>query len=493
MQVHKATLIYPPLPDGERNSPFAIGFGKAVALGICYVGAILREEGWDVELIDCRNYPEMDNDQLVDLILKTKADIYGFSVLTNSIGDTFDITKKMKAKQDCKIVIGGPHVTAVPADTLNSCEALDVGVVGEGEMTVKELFPALLKGEKLDGILGIIFRKGDRTVLTPNREFIKDLDELPLPAWDLLPHIGKNFKPSLFSYRKLPATHIITSRGCTKNCSFCDTSVFGQRYRQYSAERIVKMCLHLRENYGIQHFLFDDDSFIVNKKRIKELCALFKQLPFKISWSCNARVDLVNPEILAIMADAGLWQIAYGVESGDQKILNDMVKHTTTQQISDALKWTHEVGVRNKAFFIVGYPTETVENIESTIKLATSNPIDDFQCSIYSPYPNTLAATLIKGPIDWTKTNMFEATYNINNMTKETVERMHKKAIFKFYIRPKIFWKIFKECFNIHMLKKHLISFHLFCKLFMMSLKPKLKMPRIGPPSDGTIGQRESI
>lgn len=463
----KACLIYPPLPASEKESPFSVGFGKAVPLGICYLAAVLRNQmGWDVAIIDCRNY-DKNNKELSGIIAGTQADIYGFSSSTGSAEDTFDIASRLKETTGKKIVLGGPHVTALPAETLERCNGIDVGVIGEGEETVKELFPAVIANTNPASIQGIVFRESERIVVNSPREFIEDLDGLPFPAWDLLMDIARYYRPSLFSYRSLPSTHLVTSRGCPFKCFFCDRSVFGNRYRQFSPDYIVQMIVYLQERYGIRDFLFDDDTFIISKRRVTQFCNQLGKLPFRIAWACNATVNRVDHETLELMAASGCWQIAYGVESGSQKMLDRMQKQATTQQISQALRLTYESGIRTKAFFMVGFPGETRETVEESIDFVLNNPIHDLQCSIFAPFPNTAAADLIHEPIDWTQTNMLRTHYGTEGLSAEEINAFHKKILFRFYLRPSVMINRLKDCLDGAMIKKYLWASLLFFRVFI--------------------------
>ena len=150
---------------------------------------------------------------------------------------------------------------------------------------------------------------------------IKNLDDLPFPAWDLLDNFPRGYKPAAFKCKRLPATYIISARGCPHLCIFCDTSVFSRQYRAFSAEYIIEMINFLQLNFGIKEIIFEDDTFVIFKKRLILLCETLIKKKINISWSCNGRADAVKPDILRLMKKAGCWQISYGIESGDPEIL----------------------------------------------------------------------------------------------------------------------------------------------------------------------------
>ncbi len=202
------------------------------------------------------------------------------------------------------------------------------------------------------------------------------------------------------------------------------------------------MIKHLYYNYGIRDILFDDDAFTLFRDRLIELCDLLKKEKMNLSWSCNSRVNLVNKDILKLMKDAGCWQISYGIESGNQEVLNSLKKGITLEQIRKAIKSTKEAGIKTKGFFMVGVPTDTKKTIEQTIKFMKELPLDFVEITLFTPYPGSeLYETAKKiGWFDdnWEKMSAYECVYTPKNVSIKELKNYQKEALRKFYLRPKI-------------------------------------------------------
>ena len=204
----------------------------------------------------------------------------------------------------------------------------DYGIIGEGEQTALELVNAIHSGnkEEIPSIKGIIFRNDSGIVRTPPRAYIEDLDTIPFPARHLLPDL-KKYRYRF--YKHLPTATIITSRGCPYQCTFCDRAVFGNKLRMRSIKNMLDEIEILVKEYGVRGINIQDDLFTITPQRVIEFCDQLMSRKLKISWSCLARVDCITPEMLKIMKKAGCWQIGYGIESGNQKILNTINKNIT--------------------------------------------------------------------------------------------------------------------------------------------------------------------
>jgi radical SAM superfamily enzyme YgiQ (UPF0313 family) len=176
------------------------------------------------------------------------------------------------------------------------------------------------------GVAGIVYRKEGEIVCSPARGNIEDLDTLPFPAWDLLPSLPHYYKPSPHSYFKLPSSSLLTSRGCNGTCTFCARPFMGEKYRAHSADYTIGMIDHLVKRYGIRDIMFYDDNFLLDKKRVEKICEALLRKDYTISWSCLARPEIMSHDLFQLIKKAGCWQIAYGIESGDQAILDTIKK-----------------------------------------------------------------------------------------------------------------------------------------------------------------------
>ncbi len=412
------------------------------SLGLCYLAAATRGSGFKTEIIDALAVG-INNEELAKNIISKSPKCVGISSVTISIYNAGELASLIKNKnKGIKIVIGGAHITAVPKETMHKFADFDIGVLGEGELTIVDLLRALNEGRELDTVKGIIFRDNGRLVTTPPREFIKDLDSLPMPAWDLLPDMS-HYSPPAWSLNESNAGLLITSRGCAARCIFCDRSGFGHVCRAHSADYVMKMIRHLHDNYKINHFRINDDNLVLFRKRLYDICERLINDGPKITWSCFARVDGVNPEVLKLMKHAGCWQISYGVETAAQEIHDIEKKNITVGQIEQAIRETHEAGIKTIAFCMIGHPLETPQTIRKTIDFVKRVPVDDFKMMYITPYPGTelyqQADKYGKLNRDWRALNSYhEPPFVPNGMTKEQLAYFRSKAFKEFYLRPKV-------------------------------------------------------
>lgn len=429
------------------------------SLGLCYLAAVTRENGFKTEIIDALAL-NMSCEELAKEILNRSPKYVGISSVTISIYYAAMLAKLIKEKnKDIKIIIGGAHITAVPVETMEKFPEFDIGLLGEGEITVIELLKALETKQSLGNIPGIIFHDNGKLKITSERNFIKDLDSLPLPAWDLLPDMSY-YSPPAWSLNEGSAGLLVTSRGCHAKCIYCDRSAFGHALRAHSAEYVMRMIRHLYHKYNIRHFRINDDNFILFKKRLQEICQMIISDGLKITWSCFARVDGVNLEILKLMKEAGCWQISYGVETASQAIHDIEKKRITTEQIKQAIIWTHQTKIKTIAFCMIGHPLETRGTIRATIDFVKRLPVDDFKMMFLTPFPGTeLYANAKKyGTLDrdWRKMNAYaEPCFIPYGMTKEELIEYRNKAFRQFYLQPRIIFSYLvsirttKQCVTI--------------------------------------------
>ena len=389
----------------------------------------------------------------------------GLTAVTISISNAAELAKRLRAKNpDIQIIIGGPHITAVPNETIERLGFFfDIAVIGEGDIVILELLDALKNNKPLSEIKGIAYASKDNTlIINERKEFIKDLDKLPLPAWDLLPDLGKYYRPPVHTIKKFPVALLMSSRGCPGLCTFCDNEVFGRRLRCHSSDYVIKMIKNLQKHYGIKEIQFRDDNFMVFKTRTIELCKKIIEQNIDITWSCTGRVDMITPEMLGLMKRAGCWQIWYGVESGSDRILKFVKKNTTQEKIAKAVIDTKKAGISPCGFFMIGFPTETEEEIKQTIKTALELPFDGFNMSHMAPFPGSEMSLTIGqyGNVDsdWKKMTGWKTLFVPKDVSRERLVHYSNLAFKKFYLRPRIIFHYFKMIRSFYHLKMYLIA-----------------------------------
>ena len=456
----RVCLINPPITPKERYGNIAKdGGGKQAPLGICYLAAVLKKNKIPVSIIDA----EAENLSYGGILKRIKifrCNFVGITSTTVAFSKALELAKKIKySNKDIFTAIGGPHVSALPQETLEH-NCFDVGVIGEGEYTFLELVQALSNKKNYENIKGLVIKKNGKIIKTKSREPIENLDELPYPARELLP--DKNlYNPPPMNYLKKPVLSIVTSRGCPNKCTFCDHGVFGYKFRGHSAKRIVEEIKMLIRDYNAKEISIVDDNFTVDKKRVFEFCRLLKQNKINIPWNARVSENTVTKKMLKSMKETGCWYIEIGIETGSPRVLKDLKKETTLEKIADIVKYANKIGFEVKGFFIIGTPTDTKESIEQTIKFAKKIPLTDIVTTIFTPFPNTEAYSQSKkyGKIlhnsDWAKFNNWEVVFLPKNLAKEQIGYYWKKFYREFYFRPAIILRNLKQINNWIAIKRY--------------------------------------
>ena len=358
----------------------------------------------------------------------------------------------------------GTHVTPMTLETMRPFPALDFVLRGEPELTLRQLLDTL-EGKTpsdprvanmlaetstrpgfvpdprrgpLAAILGLAWRQGDEIVINPDRPFIPNLDDLPLPLHHLLP-LQKQRMPMI----KGPFTFIVTSRGCPAGCKFCIKHVTYQNtVRVRSAANIMAEIRQLVD-LGVHHIHMYADLFTVNRDHVVSLCQALIESGLKITWTCNSRVDYVDREMLQLMGKAGCTLISWGIESANEAILKRIRKGYRKEQAIQALTWAKEAGIKNWGYFIIGLPGETEETIKETIAYAKSLPLDIALFHIAAPYPGTpfffevVANNWFRPGTRWEEVDMDQSTVlDYPGLTAEQLEYWQKRATREWSLRP---------------------------------------------------------
>jgi anaerobic magnesium-protoporphyrin IX monomethyl ester cyclase len=278
------------------------------------------------------------------------------------------------------LVAGGPLPTIEPGMYL---DLFDVVVLGEGETTFLEIVQHHLHQTSWEETKGIAFRKKDKQIQrTAPRPHNSDLDSIPFPARDLFPNA--KYQWYWRTFHKYTVSSMISTRGCPYICDFCSSPVFGQSYRERSPQNVVQEMANIH-NMGYDRIFFSDDSFTQNSKRVADICHLLIENHPEIQWMCLSRADRLSPKIANLMAQAGCRQIFFGIESGNQQILQTMGKHITPALAKKAVESAHQAGIQTGGFFILGYPGETNLTLLDTLRFSSNLPLDYLSYSF--PYP----------------------------------------------------------------------------------------------------------
>ncbi len=473
---HSVVLVNPPLTLEERYGKDMKHFGAvSEPLGIAYVAGYLESKQIPVRIVDAPA-EGMAMDGVVGNIGCHNDTLVGITMLTPGFGVVKNLCARLKKKYpDIVIVLGGPHCTALPERTLDEIPDADIVCFGEGEITMAKIAQNRDAGY-YPGIQGICYRHKEKTVKNDPRPFIKELDFIPQPARHLLPMGKYHLTASRVSGSSFCPT-IIVARGCPFACTYC-SHTFGKKLRTHSIQRILSEIRSLIEMYDIDQLNIEADTLTANKKFLKALCdgLIESGISKRVKWTCESRVDTVDPETLTLMQRAGCWQISYGVETGSSRLLKQINKSVTLEQVEAAFEDTKRAGISIRGFFMLGLPTETRAESMATINFARKLDPLWAQFTITIPYPGTpmfedLDSMGMIRTYDWSKYNTWsgwkdedEIPFVSEGRTIKELVGLQKQALRRFYLRPVVFLRFFATIHSFHDLKKYAMGFWILVK-----------------------------
>ena len=383
-----------------RTNPVKARTGTSPPLGCLYLASAVRE--WldpkiEIRLAEMRA-AKMTFKDLSALYREFEPDVVGFSSLSCEHADLVESARRCKAwNRECLTVAGGPHASMF-GDLLALIPDIDVVVRGEGERTFVELLTAWADGGDFHGIKGLLFEENGEAVETPPRQFETDLDSLPAPAWDLLdiPSYARCTNMNGF-LAAAPYMAVMTSRGCPFQCRFCHR-LFGTRFRQRSVENVAAELETLYHRFGIKEIHFIDDCFNLKPPRAKSIAdeIVSRRLRFKIAFPNAIRGDLVDAELIEKLKAAGTYMITYAVESASERLQKLVKKNLDLDKVAQAIETTYKLGVIPAGFFMLGFPTETREEMERTIRFACESSILKAYFFTVVPFPRTELYKLVR-------------------------------------------------------------------------------------------------
>ncbi len=426
-------------------------------LGLAYLAGALVSEGFRVQIID----NAVENLTADELVKEVKdSDVVGITSTTPSFNTALKYARLIKSKMpETFVVLGGVHASFMPVDAVKG--GADAVCIGEGERTIVELADCVERGKSVSKIKGICYRDGKRIRFTEKRGFEENLDQLPLPAYNLLPME----KYSVVG-RKLEYFPVISSRGCPFGCIYCVTSRFmGRRFRAKSAAAVGEEIQWLCDEFGTRQIAFSDDTFTLSRKRVLDICREIRERGLDLKWSCSSRVDTVDRELSAAMAETGCTLVYFGVESASENVLRFYRKRINMQKTRDAIKMVRRDGIYTACSFILGAPMETEDEMMWTIETAIRLNPDYAQFSVLTPYPGTELYEIARK-------NKWLLTENFDDYTagKPVLKNLHlpperiyeilKYAYRRFYLRPKYILKrvLSKDLFFVSGLLRTFLS-----------------------------------
>jgi radical SAM superfamily enzyme YgiQ (UPF0313 family) len=443
----KILLVNPPRWNelvGKNPSIIEKHRGFNPPLGLLYLAASLKKNtAFDVEVLDTQPL-ELTYPQLEKVLSEKDFDVVGISAMSFTLLDAFRTARTAKkVRPKARTILGGTHIHLFPEETI-SLEGVDFALMGEAEFSIVDFLNHLepdLKG--LENVPGLVLKTDEGKIIKNGIQPIKDLDGIPFPQRTLL---NIHHYSSLLSRRSL-CTTIISSRGCPFKCAFCDRplSPVTSHFRYRSAKNVVDE-IHECVDLGIKDFLFYDDTFTVNRKRVLAICEEVLQRRLEIRWDIRTRVDLVDEEMLRMLKKAGCMAIHYGVEAGNDKILRVIKKGFTVDKVREVFKLTRRLGIETLAYFMIGLPSEEARDIQDTFDLARELRPDYAHLTIFSPYPGTelyhlgLERGIIKTDIWREFASRPQEGFRIpvweENFTRDELYEMIVRFYKMFYLKP---------------------------------------------------------
>ena len=398
---------------------------------LAYSAAVLEQAGADVQLVDAIA-EGMDPASFLESIADFRPSLVLLETSTPSIDSDLALGRDIKDRLPAaRLALSGPHVSALPVDTLQGAPYVDLVLIGEYEYTLRDLVACLAAGGDLGRVLGLAWREADAqgaVRVNPRRPVIANLDELPWPARHLLPM--RSYRDS-FAGLPMPGLQMWASRGCPFGCIFCvwpKVMYGGQAYRVRDPVDVADEMEQTAKRYDLCSVSFDDDTFDIGKSRILRLCSEIQRRGLELPWTAMARADTADREMIEAMAGAGLFAIKYGVESGVQGLVSAAGKSLDLDRVKETVHITKDLGVKVHLTFTLGLPGENKDTIGQTLEFASQVAPDSVQFSIATPYPGTTYYDMAKtgGMLvakDWTDFDGADrATVRTEAMSPEELE-----------------------------------------------------------------------
>ncbi len=442
-EIKKVMLVFPNSPTHYVVPPVGLG----------YLATALRKNGFEATILDGIK-EKLNLEKLEKKVKEWKPDVIGIQVFSCDAHTVKEYVAKIReTDKNILLVIGGAHVSGVGKEVFSYFNGIHFAIAGEAETA----FPLLLKkvsaGEKsLGEVPGLIYKTGDMIIANAPK-FEENLDALGFPAWDLMDPRTYPQAPQGAVFRNWPIAPILTSRGCPFRCTYCAghlTTGYNIRFR--SIEKVMEEIEMLYHDYGVREIHIIDDNFTFKRERALKFCneILERGLKISLTFPNGVRLDTLDLELLQLLKKAGCYSITLGIESGCQRVLNDMRKSLNLKTVEEKVALINKVGIDIMAFFIVGYPTETRETILETIEFAKKLKIKRAHFSTFLPLPNTEATRMLQRDgvikeINYDTLFYTKAPLPPKGMTSEELKALQRKAFFEFYMRPRIIAGMAKE------------------------------------------------
>ena len=443
----------------------------APPMGLLYLSAVLRQKAHDVKVLDMRAYMLTPQDVVTECS-EYQPDFIGVSNFTVEVDCLHKVTGALKTlNAQIPIIVGGPHVNTSPENVLKDAN-IDYLVLGEGEVTFPTLIEALSSGGKdLRRVQGIVFRADGQVVKTPPRDFIEDLDQIPLPDWDavelkkyfslprfmpFIPHSGKPYLP------------VTTSRGCPFRCTYCH-NILGKKFRARSPQNIFFELRSAYEKYGVADFEFIDDCFNLDKKRVIDLCDLIIRsgMKLELSFPNGLRGDVLDETVVQKLHEAGTKIISFAPETGSARLQKVIKKNVNLEKLQQMISCAAGLGIHTHGFFMLGFPSETEDDLKQSLDFISRTKLHTADFFIVNLFPQTEIYEDVKAqggqvPEEFAEIDYHDTNFNASEISSEALVQWQRKLFLKFYASPSRIYRIF---FHSKAIKKRYLFYYL--KIFL--------------------------
>lgn len=438
-----AILLFRP-PDPLQESALLC---HTRPMNLAYLAAMLRKAGFAVAIIDYET-TRFTKEHLHRTLSCNKPLIAGITSTTPTVLSAATLAAAIKKyAPDVTTVIGGSHASALPEQTLRDFPVFDYLVHGEGEQTLLDLCIRLRDGGKDRNIAGLAFQENGIVTVTEPRQLIADLDSIPFPARDLIDYAPQTGHSSRGFSNKLHSTELFTSRGCPVGCSFCAIqATFGKSIRFRDPAFIEDEVGQMVREHHFNHVVIADDTFTLQPDRAVEISEILERSSSITTWNCDTRVNSVSLELLKIMNRCGCEKVAFGVESGSQRVLDLIGKNITVEQIRNAVNWAKQAGIKHiEGNFIIGCdPAETVQDLNETYEMISTLPWTFVSVAVIVPYPGTpvreqmQSAGFIDNKSTWEDYVIFgkRPRWRTEHFSSDALLQHQRSLTRSFYLRP---------------------------------------------------------
>lgn len=469
----KLLLIYPPNLNAVTDGLPKIleeGLGFTPPIGLLYIAAAVKQRTqWDVEFMDCAA-ERLNYEKIRERIGVSNPDAVGITVTNIQLLDCVEVAKI--AKQVCpsaKVIFGGPHVHLYPEETI-AFDFVDFVFIGEAEWAVTDLLNLWGKTGGYGAVPGLYYKGSGGIMRGAPVELHDDLDRLPFPARSLS---KLNLYVSPLTHKKM-VTAMITSRGCTFQCTYCARVHLGKRFRARSADNVVDEMQECRR-LGIDHIRIYDDTFTLDRQRVLDICRAIQSRNIRVSWDIRAHVNTLDKEMLEALKQSGCQLICFGIESGNDEILKKIKKGIVKEKAAEIFRLTKKTGIKTLAYFMLGFPGESREQMLETIDFAKRLDPDFCHFAILMPFPGSaiyeegLSKKIFPHDV-WRRFAAeprpeFKSPLWVEHVSRREMWDLLEKAYREFYFRPGYLVNRLKELRSLGDLGRKLqTAFHLFQK-----------------------------